>query len=76
MFVPIKPFEPSLMFASKAGALLSYSLTQKCRARLERLARHIRSRTLVNHCCEKFNILAPDLKVTIFFSYVTVGGTK
>ncbi len=73
MFVPSKPFQPSLMFAGKAGAYLSGAsekcftrvcsgITRKHKTRLERLARDKRScllQKLINYGCKKFYNIGP-----------------
>jgi hypothetical protein len=68
VFVPDEPFQPSLIFASKAGTYLSeviYGLTRKRLTRLERLARDKHSsflKTLVNYGRKKFYNIGLECK--------------
>jgi len=74
VFVPGKPFQPSLMFVSKAGAYLNEaplrcstlgcapSLTHQHETKLERPARDKHSSlldTFVNYRCKRFMTLGP-----------------
>ncbi len=81
MFVPGKPFQPSLVFAGKNGAYpseapfscstLGYTpdLTHKHLTRLERLASDKHSSLLqksVNYGCNKFYDTGPSMEICLF----------
>ena len=87
MFVPGKPFQPSLMNADKAKAYLSEApfrcstpgLTCNHYTRLEKLARDKHSSLLqksVIYRQKSFITLGPGVNVIKLFSFVTVDETK